>query len=89
VKSHLLKSFRDRLLTLPQEAQENAKEAFRQFQTDPTYPGLHFKKVIGKRKQVYWSVRIGGSYRALATVTDGEAYWFWIGTHAEYDALLS
>jgi len=48
------------------------------------HPSLHFKKV-GK----VWSVRVGSDYRALATKIDGGFLWVWIGTHTEYDKLIS
>jgi hypothetical protein len=35
-----------------------------------------------------WSVRIGLKYRALARVRDDTAYWFWIGTHNEFDNII-
>ena len=38
------------------------------------------------RKDVY-SVRIGVHYRALELLKQNTIYWFWIGTHAEYDRL--
>jgi hypothetical protein len=45
---------------------------------------LHFKKVAA-----FQSVRVGLHYRALAVdADDGDIVWFWIGSHAEYDALL-
>jgi hypothetical protein len=44
---------------------------------------LQFKKV-GR----FWSVRVGLRYRALAVETDGGLVWFWIGSHADYDALI-
>lgn len=49
---------------------------------DPRHPSLHLKKV-GR----FWSVRVGSRYRALAVEADGDLVWFWIGSHAEYDAL--
>jgi hypothetical protein len=27
-------------------------------------------------------------YRALAAEMDGDLVWFWIGSHADYDALI-
>jgi hypothetical protein len=44
---------------------------------------LQFKKV-GR----FWSVRVGTKYRALAVESDGNLIWFWIGSHADYDALI-
>jgi hypothetical protein len=55
--------------------------------TDPTHRGLEFKKL--PPHQDIWSVRINDNYRAVG-LRDGEVIvWFFIGTHAEYDALLA
>jgi hypothetical protein len=45
-------------------------------QTVSGYPGL-------------FSVRVGLRYRALAYRADDDLYWFWIGTHADYDHLIA
>ncbi len=34
-------------------------------------------------------MRVGIHYRALGVRTDDEIVWFWIGSHADYDGLLS
>lgn len=47
------------------------------------HPSLQLKKV-GR----FWSVRVGSHYRALATEADGDLIWLWIGSHADYDALI-
>jgi hypothetical protein len=52
--------------------------------TDPHHPSLHLKK-MGR----FWSVRVGLHYRALAVETESDRVWFWIGSHADYDKLLS
>jgi mRNA-degrading endonuclease RelE of RelBE toxin-antitoxin system len=72
---------------LPKEIQELGDKNYALLRNDPKHPSLHFKKV-GKTKQL-WSVRVGGQYRALATEKPEGIVWFWIGTHAEYDKLLS
>ncbi|PIE69737.1 MAG: hypothetical protein CSA21_00855 [Deltaproteobacteria bacterium] len=51
---------------------------------DSNHPSLHLKKV-GR----FWSVRVGIKYRALAVEINEGLIWFWIGTHAEYDKLIS
>jgi hypothetical protein len=33
-------------------------------------------------------VRIGLRYRALAAESGDDLVWFWIGSHADYDALI-
>jgi hypothetical protein len=50
---------------------------------NPKHPSLHLKK-IGR----FWSVRVGAHYRALAVEVEGGLLWFWIGSHADYDALI-
>jgi hypothetical protein len=70
---------------LPESVQDNADECYKLLKADPSHPSLHFKK-IGKR---YWSVRVGLDYRALSVEVEGGVSWFWIGTHAEYDKLIS
>jgi hypothetical protein len=86
-ESRVSRDFWRRFETLPPEAQERAREAYALWQADPRHPGLHFKQV--SQRQPIWSARVGLHYRALALWEEGAAvWWFWIGTHAEYDALL-
>jgi hypothetical protein len=89
MNSHITGRFRARLAALPKAIQHDARQAYRQFQQDPDHPGLSFTPVIAKDGEPYWSVRIGLHYRALGIMENGEIYWFWIGTHAEYDKLLA
>ena len=67
--------------------QELADKNFELLKTDPHHPSLHFKKV-GRKKQL-WSVRVGAHYRALGVEKPEGIVWFWIGTQAEYNKLLS
>ena len=61
--------------------------AYRMFSEDPSHPGLNFKQVHTSRP--IFSARVSLGYRALA-VRDGDTLiWFWIGSHADYDKLLS
>jgi hypothetical protein len=39
-------------------------------------------------KEIYWSVRITKGWRALARDYEGTLYWFWIGSHDEYERRL-
>lgn len=70
--------------SLPRQIQELADSAYELLKTDPSHPSLHFKK-IGK----YRAVRVGLHYRALAVEVPEGLLWFWIGSHSEYDKLLS
>ena len=63
--------------------QRTADKNYQLLADDPYHPSLHFKKI-----RDLWSVRVGRSYRALATEQDRDYLWFWIGTHADYDRLI-
>ena len=69
---------------LPQDIQALARKNYELLKADPHHPSLHLKR-IGD----YWSVRIGRGYRALATEVEGGLLWGWIGSHAEYDRIIS
>ena len=69
---------------LPASIRELADESFGMLKADPTHPSLQFKKV-GR----FWAARVGLHYRAVAVEASDGLIWFWIGTHAEYDRLVS
>ena len=51
------------------------------------HPSLHFKQIPGH--DAVYAVRVGIGWRALG-LRDGDTItWFWIGSHAEYDQLIS
>ena len=70
---------------LPPEIKQRAKKAYRLWMKNQFHPSLHFKKV-GKN---LCSARITGGDRALALKKGDDFYWFWIGTHDEYDMLIN
>lgn len=86
MKSSVTKEFRKRLNALPSEVQEQAGRAYALWRSNPYHPSLQFKRV--SQRQPIYSVRIGLGYRALGLLEGDRIYWFWIGSHAEYDALL-
>lgn len=69
---------------LPPAIRELADKNFELLKADPKHPSLYLKKA-GK----YWSVRVGMKYRALGIDINEGILWFWIGSHAEYDKLIS
>jgi hypothetical protein len=69
---------------LPEDIKQIADSSYELLKTNPNHPSLHFKKV-----NKYWSVRVGKAYRALGIEVKNGILWFWIGTHAEYDRLIS
>ena len=68
---------------LPGAVRQLADKNFALIKQAPEHPSLRLKKV-GR----FWSVRVGLRYRALATEVDGGLLWFWIGSHADYDAMI-
>ena len=70
---------------LPLQVQRTADQSYKLLKTDPSHLSLHFKKIGNK----YWSVRVGLDYRALGVEVKNGISWFWIGTHAQHDKLIS
>ena len=85
--SHTTERFRKALKHLPPRVQRQAKEAYKLFSTDPHHPSLRFKSVHSTRP--IYSVRITTDYRALGIRDGDEIIWFWIGSHADYDKVIS
>ena len=71
---------------LPDAVKAQARKAYRLWRQNPAHPGLHFKP-IHTQEGVY-SVRIGLGWRALGLREGDTIYWFWIGSHADYDTLV-
>ncbi|MGO9599906.1 MAG: hypothetical protein ACLP7Q_18100 [Isosphaeraceae bacterium] len=72
---------------LPEQVREQAKRTYELFQRDPRHPSLRFRQVHPTRP--VFSVRVGLHYRAVGILEEGDIFWFWIGSHAEYDRLLN
>lgn len=87
MKSSTTARFRKAFTRLPKPVQRQARAAYRLFQKSPNHPGLRFKKV--HPTEPIYSARISLDYRALGVMEDAEIVWFWIGSHADYDRLLS
>src|SRR5262249_15871727 len=68
---------------MPAEIQRLAEDNYRLLVANPRHPSLRLKRVGS-----YWSVRIGLHYRALGTDVESGILWGWIGSHAEYDAII-
>lgn len=91
MNSRTTKTFWRYFDALPHDVRRQAARAYFHWRNDPQHPGLHYKCV--SRKHAAYSVRIGIHYRALGycEVVDGETTvtWFWVGSHADYDKLLT
>ncbi len=85
MKSLLTSDFWQAYAALSPEVKEQARKAYQLWQADPLHPSLHFKKV---RKNL-WSARISAGCWTLALKKGDDYYWFWIGAHDKYEALLN
>jgi hypothetical protein len=72
--------FRPLYDALPATADKN----FILLKQDPSPPSLRLKRT----RDDLWSVRVGRHYQALAIEGKDGFHWFWIGSHADYDAII-
>jgi hypothetical protein len=87
MKSRTTESFRKAFSELPEHVQRQAANAYRLFKQNPDHPSLRLKRVHSV--EPIYSVRISIHYRALGVYAEDALVWFWIGSHADYDRLLS
>lgn len=80
--------FWKRFESQPERVQTLARKNYQLLIGDSRHPSLHFK-ALADHTPPLWSVRVGRSHRALAVEQDGTMYWFWIGSHAEYDRVIA
>ena len=86
MKSHVSGKFRHLFQDLPAEVRRRARESYLVWKENPAHPGVQFKRV--HPRQPIYSVRIGLDWRAVGLREGDTMIWFWIGSHADYDALL-
>ena len=84
MKHNTTRSFWSLYDQLPDDIQQLADENYELLRANPRHPSLRLKK-IGPRA---WSARVGVHHRVIASESDGGLTWIWIGTHADYDALI-
>lgn len=87
MRSRTTRRFRRAFVRLPEPIKERAREAYRRFVENPNHPGLRFKR-IHPTEPIY-SALVTKDYRTLGLLEDDTIIWFWIGTHADYDELIS
>lgn len=86
MKSYISQDFIIAYRNLPKRVRSQAREAYKKFKQNPQHPSLVFKKVHPPN---IFSARVSLYYRVLGVLDSDEIIWFWIGTHDEYDKLLS
>ena len=87
MKSVATKRFWSCFDALPETVQRQAKIAYTLWLADPSHRSLEFKQVHPKRP--IFSVRIGLHWRAIGTRHGDTLVWVWIGSHSDYDKLLT
>ncbi len=87
MNSQLTDEFIAHFRALPAEIQVLARKQYQLWKQNPAHPSLHFKHVHSQES--LYSVRIGRGWRAVGLVEGNMITWFWIGSHADYDALIS
>ena len=80
-------SFRTALAALPPEIRLQAREAYKLFKQNPHHPSLRFRQV--HPTEPIFSARVTRGYRAVGIRVGDTIIWFWIGSHAGYERLLS
>ena len=84
MKSKAVPSFWEGFERLPVRVQAAARKQYELWLKDPYHPSVRYKR-IGN----FWSARVTGSYRALGVMDGDIVIWFFIGTHDDYEKLLS
>ena len=87
MNSYLTEDFVLCFRKLPDAISARARKNYRLWKQDKSHPSLHFKPV--HTTEVIYSVRVGKGWRALGLMENDTITWFWIGSHADYDKLLS
>jgi len=87
MKSTINDDFLNAYRKLPKEVREQARKAYRLFRDNPQHPSLNFKRV--HPSQPIYSARVSRGYRTVGVRSDNVIIWFWIGSHSDYDKLLS
>lgn len=83
MKSSATSKFWRAYAELPVGIRKSVRKQYRRWLSDPRHPSLRFKKV-----GPFWSVRVNDDYRALAILDQDTYFWFWVGSHSEYDKIL-
>jgi hypothetical protein len=82
--------FREMLAALPRDVLNLTRAACLLFHRDPAHPSLRHHELSDTRRSKHipksFSVSITMQYRAIYVRLGGVNVWYWIGTHADYDA---
>lgn len=86
MNSRLTEDFVACFARLSDSVKNQARRNYRLWRSNSQHPSLHFKRIHNSENM--YSVRVGIGWRALGLMDGDTIYWFWIGSHAEYDKIL-
>jgi mRNA-degrading endonuclease RelE of RelBE toxin-antitoxin system len=87
MKSRTTRRFRKAYQQLPEEIRRRADKSYELFEQNPNHPSLRFKKV--HPSEPIYSVRVSRDFRVLGVLESETMIWFWIGSHRDYEKLIS
>ena len=87
MRSRTTRKFRNLFDSLPEATRDKARAAYALWSENPDHRSLRFKKVHSTLP--VYSVRIDLDWRAVGILNGDAVVWFWIGSHGDYDKLLS
>jgi hypothetical protein len=86
LKSKLTEDFVAHFRRLQDSVKAPARRNYQLWRANPAHPSLQFERIHAKDR--LFSVRVGIGWRALGLVEGDTIYWFWIGSHADYERVL-
>jgi hypothetical protein len=86
MNSFLTEEFLILYRALPDEVRQQARQAYALFEQDPHHPSLRFRRVHPIRP--IFSARVSINDRVVGMRDGNHIFWYWIGSHADYDQLL-
>lgn len=86
MKSFVTNDFIELFNKLPRSVQKQARKSYKIWLENQNHPSLQFKRI--HNIEPIWSVRVGLKWRVLGLREDASIYWFWIGSHTDYDKLI-
>lgn len=89
-KNRTTAQFRKQFDQLPKRVQALTRQACVLFDQNPAHPSLRHHELADNKKGHHvpgsFSVSVTMQYRAIYVEDRGINVWYWIGTHADYDA---
>ncbi|MGD2093284.1 MAG: hypothetical protein PVH61_44400 [Candidatus Aminicenantes bacterium] len=87
MNSYLDEDFIKYFNKLPERIKKRSKKVYRQWKENPFEPRFQFKQVHNS-KPIY-SVRVNIGWRALGYKKNNTVLWFWIGSHEDYNKIIT